>query len=235
MILRLAPLALLLFTTACVGKSDVDRFFADIRNAFRGDTPRATAAATATADYDGIGPETRPLSRGIRTIDEPWSDELQSFRTVSLLDGSAGRFDIELKQGGMHVRDADGCQWHRGLDWFAPSLSWRDCGSSRNWHTGTARVSVDRPIYPLRVGSRGAYTRSATSHTGRSYTRTTRCTVENAVEVVRDAGQVTPAYVVACDDGRRERRTWYAPGVGPLAFVQTHHKKGVERAWRRVD
>ena len=199
-------------------------------------------AACATANsplshvvsaLDPTQPTTRGLSTSMPEAVRPAGGELRSMTVTSLLDGAVTDFRIQSFGNGIRVHESNGCIWTRQLDWFSPSDSWANCGTSRNWHTAQASVRELDPLYPLRVGSVGRYERSATSHTGRSYTRETRCEVTGAVEVLRDGHAATPAYVVACDDGRRLRTTWYAPGEGPVAYREVHNKQGLQEAWVR--
>ncbi|MEO1331563.1 MAG: hypothetical protein AAFW46_18080, partial [Pseudomonadota bacterium] len=116
-----------------------------------------------------------------------------------------------------------------------PSDSWAGCGSSKTWHTAQATVRVIDPLYPLQVGATGVYERSATSSiTGATSVRRSTCRVTDAVAVERAAAAPTPAYVVVCDDGRIERTTWFAPGVGPVAYREARKRRGLRKAWVRV-
>ena len=88
-------------------------------------------------------------------------------------------------------------------------------------------------LWPLRIGAQKRWTRTARSSTGRSHQRVTTCNVDDAVEVLRDNHPPTPAFVVACNDGKRERTTWWAPEEGPVAFRVVHGEKGIEELWVR--
>lgn len=132
--------------------------------------------------------------------------------------------------GRIRTEDAAGCRSTRLMDWFSPSVAWEGCGPSSKWRTGRAKVGVRDRLYPLEVGAKGRYRRWATAHTGETSVRTTDCRVTDAVTL--DLGsRRTDAFVVACDDGRIERTTWYAPGEGPLAYRETHKRRGVREAW----
>lgn len=184
--------------------------------------------------FDDHRPSTRPLVASIEPAGRSPASELQSMTVESLIDGSANTLSVRSFGNGVRVRESDGCVWTRAADWFSPSDSWSACGDSRNWHTAQARVRELDSLYPLRVGSVGRYERQAVSHTGRSYTRETRCEVTDAVEVLRPGQAATPAFVVECDDSRRRRTTWYAPGEGPVAYHEVHRRNGVESAWIRT-
>lgn len=185
--------------------------------------------------FESPRPDTQPLSGTIRSVPQATAAALGSMKVSSLIDGSTQTYRVRPFGNGVRVRQSDGCVWTRAGDWFSPSDSWANCGDSRNWHTGQAKVRQLDSLYPLKVGSVGRYERSAVSHTGRSYTRQTRCEVTDAVEVLRPGKAATAAYVVVCNDSRRVRTTWYAPDEGPIAYREVHHRKGVEVAWLRKD
>ena len=191
--------------------------------------------SSVTSLFDPTQPETQALSQPIETVSRPDFGQSDSMTVTSLTDGSAKTFSVSPYGDGVRVRQSDGCVWTRSGDWFSPSDSWANCGESRNWHTAQAQVRELDSLYPLQIGSTGRYQRSAVSHSGRSYTRETRCEVTDAVEVLRSGQAATPAYVVECDDTRRLRTTWYAPGEGPIAYRERHFRNGVEEAWVRVD
>lgn len=136
----------------------------------------------------------------------------------------------EASDGQVEVAQSDGCVWRRA-DWFAPSAAWRGCGDSRHWRDGRARVSGGEGLWPLRPGAETRWSRQAVSGTGRTLERDAVCRVVDAVAVLREARAPTPAFVVRCEDGKRVRTTWYAPGEGPVAFHRRHRSKGVEEAW----
>ncbi len=172
-----------------------------------------------------VQPDTVPLTAPLE----------ESFAYLDLLTGERGRMDVtETGPGSVRVEQSDGCVWTRSGDWFAPSDGWTRCDDSRNWHTGRAVVQPEGTIWPLTVGAEGRFTRRAVSHTGRSYTRETVCRVSDQVAVVREGRSPTPAFVVECNDGKRIRTTWYAPGEGPVAFHKMHRENGVEQAWLRL-
>ncbi|WP_299618296.1 hypothetical protein [Pelagibius sp.] len=184
--------------------------------------------------FDTTQPETRPLTAAIAPAARPASGELRSMTVTSLLDGSRTTFSVRAYGNGIRVSESNGCTWTRARDWFSPSDSWANCGTSNNWHTAQAKVRELDPVYPLKVGEVGRYHRDAVSHSGRSYSRETRCEVTGAVELLRPGLEPTPAYVVACDDSRRIRTTWYAPGEGPVAYREEHRRHGVQEAWIRT-
>ncbi len=191
-------------------------------------------SSLASIFEDKSRPATQPLLEPIPAAGRPNAEEFESMTVESLIDGSDHTFTVRAYGNGIRVRESDGCAWTRAADWFSPSDSWADCGDSRNWHTAQARVRELDSLYPLKVGSIGRYQRQAVSHTGRRYSRQTRCEVTDAVELLRPGRAATPAYVVECDDSRRLRTTWYAPGEGPIAYREVHFRKGVEEAWIRT-
>lgn len=180
-------------------------------------------------------PVVQNLTGPIATIKAPVSSEFRSIKARNLIDRSRFNLNISSHKHGIKVRETGGCSWTRAADWFSPSASWSNCGTSRNWHTGTATVRMTNSIYPLKVGSTGRYVRESVSHTGRTHSRTTQCQVTKAVEVVRRGKADTPAFVVACNDGKRLRTTWYAPGIGPIAYREVHHRNGLQEAWVRTN
>ncbi|MEM6489580.1 MAG: hypothetical protein AAF677_15145 [Pseudomonadota bacterium] len=164
----------------------------------------------------------------------PRRQEFRDRDVRDLLTGSEVALGLSASRNRLRIVDASGCRSTRPLDWFSPSTAWEGCGTSRNWHTAEAEVTVERSIYPLQVGARGRYTRRATSHTGRTSERTTECRVRDAVTV--DLGlRRADAFEVRCDDGRIERTTWYSPGEGPIAYREAHVERGLRKAWVRAD
>lgn len=154
-----------------------------------------------------------------------------SDRTVkNALTGDLERLQMSAVGRNIRLRDATGCSATRALDWFSPSATWKNCGTSSNWHTGQGRVRVLDPLYPLQVGATGLYWRSARSHTGKTSVRTTECRVTDAVTIAIGS-RPENAFVVKCDDGRVERTTWYAPGAGPLAYHEAKKGRSPREAW----
>lgn len=181
------------------------------------------------------GPQTRPLSSPIAPAPRPTAKSWSDMTVVDLLTGARRTLDVTRLGGdAVRVRAPDGCVWTQSADWFAPSDSWQDCGPTADWHTASATVSGGDTLWPLTQGARGKYRRKAVSFTGDTSTRTTRCKVVDAVEVLRPKLKPTPAYVVECSDKRRRSLTWYAPDQGPIAYVEEHRSRGVEEAWTRV-
>jgi hypothetical protein len=179
-------------------------------------------------------PATRSLQGALAPAPFPRRDEFATIEYTELGSGEAGKISLRQRGNTIRGKEADGCRWRRPADWFAPSTSWQKCGTSKTWRTAKADVTVADPIYPLELGATGVYQRVARSKKGKVSARTTRCAVVDAVEVVGKSGKAAPSYVVECRDGRRLRKTWYAPGIGPVAYVQRHHKRGLEDAWQRV-
>ncbi|MQX35309.1 hypothetical protein [Roseospira navarrensis] len=187
---------------------------------------------TLTSMFHPDQPETVALSAPPPEVRSPV--RLADMAVRSLRDDDTRRFDVSAFGNGYRVRQDNGCVWTRQRGWFSPSDSWANCGESTNWHTASAQVRQKDPLYPLRLGAEGRYERRATSHTGRSYVRETICRVTDAEAVVRPARPDTPAWVVACNDGKRVRTTWYAPGEGPVAFTQVSASGSLEESWIRI-
>lgn len=199
-------------------------------------------AACSAGDFEMPGltkifepgwPETRTLDRPLASVSQSAAVLPPEMQVTSLVDGTRKAYLAQPYGNGVRVRESSGCVWTRADDWFSPSDSWANCGSSSNWHTAQAQVRELDSLYPLQVGSTGRYERTAVSHSGRSYTRETRCEVVDAVEVLRPGRAATPAFVVECDDTSRRRTTWYARDEGPIAYREEHHRNGVEEAWLR--
>jgi len=180
-----------------------------------------------------IAPLTAPLTAPLETAARPKAPLTTGFKARDLLTGQVIAFDATRRGDAVTVRQSDGCVWTRRGDWFAPSAAWQDCGDGA-WATGRAEVRQTAALWPLAEGARGGFTRKAASSTGKTYTRDTACRVTGAEAVIRENGAKTPAWVVACDDGKRTRTTWWAPGEGPIAFIVAHQKNGVEEAWVRL-
>ncbi len=197
--------------------------------------PIVAALSTGAQAAENALPTTKNLTTPIAPLSAPTRSEFSSISARNLIDGSRIKLAVSGHKDGMQVREKSGCSWTRQADWFAPSTSWQNCGTSRNWHTATASVRVLNSLYPLKVGARGSYERRALSHTGRENTRRTNCKVTDSVKVLRPGKDATPAFVVVCDDTRRVRTTWYAPGIGPIAFRKVHDKNGLEESWVRTN
>lgn len=183
--------------------------------------------------FEPVAPPTEKLSRPIEPVPRAAIPPISSMTVTSLITGESMKYSATPFGNGVRVRQSDGCIWTRTNDWFAPSDSWARCGHSNNWHTAQASVREITSLYPLKLGSTGVYERTARSHTGRTYTRTTRCEVKESVAVLRTDGSRTPAYVIVCQNKSRTRTTWYAPAEGPIAYREAHRRNGVETAWLR--
>ena len=183
---------------------------------------------------DTTRPQTVRLTTPPAPVARPAVPLSESFAARDLMTGGTRRFTVSRTGGGVRVRHSDGCVWTRSGDWFAPSDSWSRCDDSTHWHTGRAQVRNTASIWPLEPGAEGRWTRRATSHSGRSYTRDTVCRVTGAEAVVREGRAPTPAHVVVCRDGTRTRTTWFVAGEGPVAFRKVHDRDGVEEAWVRL-
>lgn len=195
----------------------------------------STEAQTLFAALRGepVAPDTRDLASASLSAASPVRPLDQAFEASDPRSGAALRFDPQsFGERGIEVTQSNGCVWRRD-DWFAPSEYWRNCGDSRDWQNGEALVSGGDGLWPLRIGAQARWTRTARSSTGRSFERVTVCSVDDAVEVLRDDHPPTPAFVVACNDGKRERTTWWAPDEGPVAFRVVHGEKGIEELWVR--
>jgi hypothetical protein len=185
----------------------------------------------AAALFSGPGPETRAMAGSPPPAARPARPLTAAIDASDPRNGEAIRLTPRALGGGaVEVRQSDGCVWRRD-DWFAPSTFWRGCGDSATWRDGAAVVSGGDGLWPLRIGAEGRFRRRATSATGRTLARETVCRIDSAVEVLRAGQPATPAFVVDCDDGKRVRTTWWAPGEGPIAFRKTHRDKGVEEVW----
>lgn len=193
------------------------------------------ACASVEPERSSSGrPETRALTGTIEPIQEPMLSRLASIRVKNLTNGAVQELDIRRFGNGIRVHEISGCVWTKAIDWFAPSDSFANCSTSKNWQSATAQVQRTRSIFPMKVGARGTYERRAVSITNKVSNRRTKCRVRDAVEVVLPSGQAVPAYVVRCDDGRVRRTTWFAPGIGPVAYREVHKKRGLRDAWVRM-
>ncbi|MFN3260693.1 MAG: hypothetical protein ACE37J_09030 [Pikeienuella sp.] len=190
-------------------------------------------APVARLAAPAVAPETAPLSGPLAAMAKPRAPLTGDISATNLIDGAPVTLRARASGDTVRVVQSDGCAWTRWGDWFAPSDSWANCGESQNWHTGQATVRPVGSLWPLRPGAEAGYVRNATSHTGRTYTRETRCRVTGSEAVIRPSGAATPAHVVACADGKRVRTTWFAEGEGPVAFRAVHEENGVEEAWVR--
>jgi hypothetical protein len=178
-------------------------------------------------------PQTAPLAGPLAPARRPAAPLTADFSARDLMTGGTLRLDASYRNGRATVRQSDGCVWTRSGDWFTPSSAWENCDGGA-WATGSAEVRAIGSLWPLREGAQGAFQRTARSAGGDSYDRRTDCRVTGAETVIRESGARTPAWVVACRDGKRTRTTWFAPGEGPVAFRKVHDRNGVEEAWVRL-
>lgn len=184
---------------------------------------------------DGGWPTTTTVSAPPPTVRQPSVRDIRTMTVSSLRNDTRTTMSVRAFGDGVRVRQSDGCIWTRRADWFSPSDSWARCGSSKNWHTAQASVRVIDTLYPLQVGATGVYERTARSSvTGETSVRRSACRVTDAVAVERPDAAPIPAFVVSCDDERIVRTTWFAPGVGPVAYREAHKKRGLREAWVRV-
>lgn len=181
-----------------------------------------------------VAPKTAPLTAPLDAASRPVAPLAGDFAARDLVTGAAISFDVASRGEAVTARQTDGCVWTRRGDWFAPSFAWENCDGGGAWTTGRAEVREIASIWPLREGAEGGFTRNAVSASGRTYVRETRCRVTGAESVIRESGALTPTWVVDCEDGKRTRTTWWAPGEGPIAFRKSHKTHGVEEAWVRL-
>lgn len=195
-----------------------------------------TANAIQTqASLESPLPPTRPYDGPIAVVSQPMAAELRSFAAADLRDGADWHKDIALSPTRAAIADSAGCAAVKAPDWFAPALEWSNCGDADLAPAGSARVRVPDPLYPIERGAVGVYEVSATLADGATAERIVTCRVEDVTSVFRADSAVTPAYVVACEDGARTATTWYAPEDGPLAFIRTDAAGAVAEAWVRAD
>lgn len=180
-----------------------------------------------------IAPATAALAAPLAPARKPAAPLMESIRAVSLIDGAPMTMRVRRSGDGVRVTQSDGCVWTRWGDWFAPSDSWANCDESKNWATGSATIRANGSLWPLKPGAEAGFSRTAVSHTGRTYSRETTCRVTGAETVIRPSGKATPAHVVECADGKRVRTTWWSNEEGPVAFRAVHRETGVEEAWVR--
>ena len=188
------------------------------------------------SSFAGSGPVERNLSGSLEAAQRPSAG---SWSNMAIEDQQTG--DIETlavaasSSQSLSFLQADGCAYTRANDWFSPSERWTNCGTSTNWRDARASVTVSGNLWPLQVGRTAEYTRRAVSaRTGEESTRTTRCEVVDAVQVLRHTGELTPTFKVECGDGRRERTTWWSPEEGPVFYMQRHDRRGLEVAWEQI-
>ncbi len=190
---------------------------------------------SVAALFQPASPEVESLDTPPRTVSGPSLAGMRGMTVTSLVDGSRKSYDIASYGNGVRVQESDGCVWTSAPDWFSPSDSWVNCGTSATWKTAQAQVRELDPLYPIKLGSVGRYERHAVAPNGKSYTRETRCEVTDAVAVLRPGKAATPAFVIQCKDPRRTRTTWYAPGEGPIAYREVHRRNGLQEAWVRSE
>jgi hypothetical protein len=202
--------------------------------------PAAAEGDVARGVAIGLGviaptPRIAALTTPLAPLPRPPAPLEADIAATALRDGRAFTLTVEDRRGAaVRVRQSDGCAWSREGDWFTPAHGWSGCGDSDGWHDGAAQVRALASIWPLTVGAEGRWTRLAVSAAGVRYARDTACRVQAAEAVIRDGRDPTPAFKVVCDDGgRRTLTTWYAPGEGPVAFVQRDAEGRIEQAWVR--
>lgn len=188
------------------------------------------------SSFSGAAPVERSLSGSLDAAERPnaasWSNLTVENRETGAIETLAV---ASASSQSLSFLDAEGCAYTRANDWFSPSERWTNCGSSTNWRDASASVSASGSLWPLQVGRTAEYTRRAVStRSGEVSTRTTRCEVVDAVQVLRHSGALTPTFKVECDDGRRVRTTWWSPQEGPVFYMQHHQRRGLEAAWEQI-
>ena len=188
------------------------------------------------SSLSGAGPVERSLPGGLAAVQRPSAGSWSNLTVENRETGAIETLAVSSASSqSLSFLDARGCAYTRANDWFSPSETWANCGTSTNWRDARASVTTSGSLWPLQVGQTAEYTRRAvSSRTGEQSTRTTRCEVVDAVQVLRHSGELTPAFKVECDDGRRVRTTWWSPEEGPVFYMQRHERRGLEAAWEQL-
>ncbi len=188
------------------------------------------------SSVSGPAPVERSLAGGLDPAPRPSAASWSNLAIENLETGSIETLSVaSASTQSLSFLDPTGCAYTRANDWFSPSETWTNCGTSTNWRDAQASVTTAGSLWPLQVGRTAEYTRRAIStRTGEESIRTTRCEVVDAVRVLRHSGELTPTFKVECDDGRRTRTTWWSPDEGPVFYMQRHERRGLESAWEQL-
>ena len=137
------------------------------------------------------------------------------------------------ENGAYRGTSTTGCSWTNDGDFFSPSSSWDNCGTSPNWNKGrTQQVSSEGTLWPLEVGNKASWKVTDYSNiTGeKGSTGTRNCEVKSVVNITVAMGDID-AYKVVCsrDYGNRVvTRTWYMnPELGEVKFLRKRSDKGL--------
>ena len=79
---------------------------------------------------DAAWPTTRAAEQPLPPVANPSRRHLSSMEVVDLSNGAVRRLSVSTFGNGFRVRESDGCVWTRDADWFSPSDSWANCGTS---------------------------------------------------------------------------------------------------------
>jgi hypothetical protein len=197
----------------------------------------ATAGCTALPRADlalarWLSPvDERPLASALAPMPDRWVPP-RELRRIAATGTPLPSLEVRRTAWGVAVDEGDGCVW-QARDWFAPASTWRNCGTSRSWHTARATVREEGRLWPLEVGNVARFERRAVTPEGKVSVRTRTCRVVDQVGVATAGQGVVATFKVRCEDGRRTRTTWWSADWGPVAFEERTSDRYEKEFWRR--
>lgn len=131
--------------------------------------------------------------------------------------------------------NSTGCGWTSMGDFVSPSLSWNDCSTDPEWHSGENKnMKKKGELWPLEIGNKASYTYDQHNARGaNSGQRTRKCTVEEVVNIEVNDEQLD-TFKVVC---KRVQPGWWQTDVSyfspkkgrSVKWVQTNKNDGVAR------
>lgn len=193
-------------------------------------TLMATACAvTSTVEENPVAAELAPMQKPVLSAG-------QRVYQFDQLKNEEKYYEIlEIRADGTHVgQSSNGCKWEASSDHVSPSLSWEECSTNPDWHSGENRdIKKKGEIWPLEVGNKVSYSYTEINAHGKNTGKSKRsCKVEDTVRIAVSAGELD-AFKVVC---KRSKGNWsqtrvyyFSPELGMNAkFVQSSSSKGVE-------
>ena len=120
----------------------------------------------------------------------------------------------------------DECHGQSEQGYFAPVLSWNQCGDAEDeWSTGKNEITErEGTLWPLQVGNVANYSYTSTSSAGTQSDNKRECQVDSLVEVSA-GGTPYDTFKVICTDKSRTRTSYYAPAINRSVIWINHHRK----------
>ncbi|MDJ0684066.1 MAG: hypothetical protein QNJ84_05165 [Alphaproteobacteria bacterium] len=145
-------------------------------------------------------------------------------------DGDTQRTVLLSRADGVEnwTNETTGCSWWIAES-FTPAARWENCGGG----SGTYDITQEGAIWPLAMQSTVRFDLKGANSKGNTWTRNHRCTVEAASNVTVPSGSYD-AYKVVCADERTVRTSYYAPGVGTVAYSRVNIGSGLAEERKHI-